>query len=270
MIAVIIPAHNEEALIGACLRSLQAASRCPALLGEPVVAVVVADSCNDGTAKVARSMGAACVSVRANNVGLARARGAELALKAGARWLAFTDADSVVAPDWLSMQVLLRADAVCGVVQVNDWTAHSERTRRHFNAHYRPVDGHRHIHGANLGLSAQAYRRAGGFRHVVSSEDRALVEDLHTCGASIAWSAGPRVMTSARRSFRAPNGFGATLLRMGPRETTRTGSHDLRPASHDLRTVRHDVCTVPHELRTAYHDLRTGSRGLHGLAGIPL
>lgn len=215
LIAVVIPAHNEEQLIGACLRSMRVAARCPALLGEAVVAIVVLDACTDDTARIATAMGALCVAVQAGNVGRARAHGAELALKVGARWLAFTDADTVVASDWLSMQMILRSDAVCGVVEVHDWTPHCERTRLRFNAHYRPVDGHRHVHGANLGVSAQAYRRAGGFRPVATSEDKALVDDLHTCGIAIAWSAAPRVVTSARRGFRAPGGFGATLERMG-------------------------------------------------------
>ena len=42
----------------------------------------------------------------------------------------------------------------------------------------------------------------------------ALVEALQQTGASIAWSAAPRVVTSARRNFRAPEGFGATLQRI--------------------------------------------------------
>ena len=86
--------------------------------------------------------------------------------------------------------------------------------RRHYDATYMDADGHRHIHGANLGVSADAYRRVGGFRPLASSEDVALVEALQNSGASIAWSAAPRVVTSARRNFRAPLGFGATLQRV--------------------------------------------------------
>lgn len=70
------------------------------------------------------------------------------------------------------------------------------------------------MHGANLGVSATAYRRAGGFKALASSEDVALVEALRNTGARIAWSAMPRVETSARQSFRAPLGFGATLQRI--------------------------------------------------------
>jgi hypothetical protein len=64
-------------------------------------------------------------------------------------------------------------------------------------------------------VSAEAYRRAGGFEALESHEDVKLVGALERAGSSIAWSAAPRVQTSARRDFRAPMGFGATLLLAG-------------------------------------------------------
>jgi glycosyltransferase involved in cell wall biosynthesis len=227
LIAAIVPAHNEEEHLGACVRSLVNASRHPALRGEPVEIVVVLDSCTDASRAVAAGAGARCLSVDARNVGAARARGAEHAIGLGARWLAFTDADSVVEPDWFVAQLGLDSDAVCGTVAVRDWGSYGERMRRHYDATYTDADGHRHIHGANLGVSAPAYRAVGGFRPLESSEDVALVEALERHGAKIAWSAAPRVFTSARRVFRAPLGFGATLLRIeleSQRGTARDGA----------------------------------------------
>jgi hypothetical protein len=61
-------------------------------------------------------------------------------------------------------------------------------------------------------VSAEAYVRVGGFAPVEHNEDVALVEALIANGASIAWSAAPRVVTSARTDFRALKGFGATLV----------------------------------------------------------
>lgn len=217
MIAVIVPAHNEEDHLGACLESLRLAAGCRQLKGEPVIVAVVLDACGDGTEAVARRAGVHTLSIDARNVGAARALGSQFALARGARWLAFTDADSVVAPNWLAAQLALGCDAVCGTVAVRDWGSYGERMRRHYHATYTDADGHAHIHGANLGVSADAYRRAGGFRDLTSSEDVALVEALRGCGASIAWSAAPRVYTSARRVFRAPLGFGATLQRLDER-----------------------------------------------------
>lgn len=214
VIAAIVPAHNEEAHIGECLAALQMAARSSSLCGEPVLLVVALDACTDSTAAIARAMGASTVEVEGRNVGAARACGAQLALDAGARWLAFTDADTVVTPDWLAAQLALNSEVVCGTVAVADWGVYGESMQQHFEATYTDADGHSHIHGANLGMTAEAYRRAGGFGPLASSEDVALVEALRVSGASIAWSAAPRVFTSARRAFRAPGGFGETLARV--------------------------------------------------------
>ena len=213
MIGVVVPAHNEENYIGACLESLWAAARFPGLRGEDVLIVVALDACSDDTERIARSWGATTLMLDARNVGMARAKGAIYALSRGARWLAFTDADSTVAPDWLSTQLALESDAVCGTVEVSDWTEYSDSVRMHHKATYRDVDGHRHIHGANLGVASSSYRSVGGFRPLASSEDVALVHALQANGAKIAWSAAPRVVTSARRHYRAHGGFGEALVR---------------------------------------------------------
>jgi glycosyltransferase involved in cell wall biosynthesis len=217
MIGVVIPAHNEEVCLGACLMAVLAAARHPALQGEPVRVVIVLDDCDDGSLMVVQAHPVDVLQVQARNVGAARAAGASHLLQAGARWLAFTDADTVVSPDWLVAQLGLGTQAVCGSVEVGDWTPHGERSeavRGHFERHYHDADGHRHIHGANLGVCAQAYQRAGGFASLACSEDVALVEALQRSGATIAWSAAPRVITSARTDARARGGFGDTLLAM--------------------------------------------------------
>ncbi len=211
MLAIIVPAHNEEDYLGACLASLEVAARDPELFHEPVLIIVVLDSCTDATESIARSWNATTVTISAQNVGLARREGAEVALSYGARWLAFTDADSTVADDWLSVQLGLNADAVCGTVSVSDWEAYGDAMGAHFAATYNPQDNHRHIHGANLGVSAEAYMRTGGFQALTSSEDVALVKELEATGALIAWSGLPLVVTSARAQYKAPHGFGATL-----------------------------------------------------------
>jgi glycosyltransferase involved in cell wall biosynthesis len=217
MLGVIVPAHDEESHIKACIDSIRIAAANPSLHGEAVLILVVLDGCTDGTARIASDGGARLLWVNAQNVGMARAVGAHYAIQAGARWLAFTDADSVVGPQWLSAQLAQGSDAVCGTVEVRDWSdwgPHSERMRQQHVATYNDADGHRHIHGANLGVATSAYTRAGGFQPLVSSEDVALVQALRQKGASIAWSAAPRVVTSARRAHRAPGGFGATLARV--------------------------------------------------------
>ena len=215
MIGIVVPAHNEESEIGECVAALLLAAAHPALQAEPVEVLVVLDSCSDATGAIARFGGARTLAVEARNVGRARSAGADVLIAKGARWLAFTDADTRVSPDWLVRQLELDADVVCGSIGVDDWSVHgsyADALRSHFARTYTDADGHRHIHGANLGVSAEAYVRAGGFPALACSEDVALVEALQATGARIAWSAAPRVSTSARHDARARGGFGDTLL----------------------------------------------------------
>lgn len=217
MIGIVIPAHNEAGYIAACIDSAMSAARHPGLAGEAVAVLVVLDRCSDHTGAIASARGAMTMRVDACNVGIARAAGAERLLAMQARWLAFTDADTRVAPDWLVNQLALNAEVVCGTIGVADWSPHQGNAtflQNHFANTYTDADGHRHIHGANLGVSAAAYRRVGGFPGVASSEDVALVTALEASGARIAWSAAPRVITSARPDARARGGFGDTLLRV--------------------------------------------------------
>lgn len=214
MIAVIVPVHNEQDRLAHCLAGLTRAARHPDLQGEPVRVIVVLDACTDGSGRIARDAGVAVVEVAACNVGMARHAGAMLALDLGARWLAFSDADSCVDSRWLVDQLAQLAQghqAVCGTIAVDDWSRHgrlADGLQRQFEQTYRDCDGHRHIHGANLGMTSSAYRLAGGFPPLPAHEDVALVRELERRGVSIAWSARPRVVTSSRLDARARGGFG--------------------------------------------------------------
>ncbi len=222
MIGVIVPAHDEALAIGHCLSSIAAAAADPRLKGEEVVVVVALDDCRDGTAAVCLEHGVATVAVEARCVGSARAAAATFALARGARWIASTDADTVVPADWLSRQVTCGADAFCGVVGVADWLDYPERVRSAFVEREAARDGHRHIHGANLGMSAAAYVAAGGFPDLHTGEDVALVDAIARSGARIAWLARPAVATSARRTARAEQGF-SSFLRALEREVIGAG-----------------------------------------------
>ena len=212
MIGVVVPAHDEEAMIGRCLDALRVAAHHPAVAGEPVRMLVVLDSCLDHTRSIVQALGVEALEADVRNVGAARALGAAHLIEGGARWLAFTDADSEVAPDWLAKQLDAGAEAVCGVVAVRDWGEHSVEARTAYEAHYVDADGHRHIHGASLGVATHAYLRAGGFQPLRCSEDVALVARLSEIGADIRWTNSVRVHTSARRVGRAPDGFAAFVL----------------------------------------------------------
>lgn len=217
MIGVVVPAHDEERLIGHCLRSLAAAAAHPALRGREVEVVVVLDSCSDGTADVVSRCGVTALEVTRRNVGDARATGARWLLARGAHWLAFTDADCEVSASWLVHQIALRCDVVCGTVAVNDWSEFGGPAgdmRQRFDATYSDRDGHRHVHGANLAMSAHAYRLCGGFASLSCGEDVELVGRLQALNLRVAWSAAPRVMTSARRISRTRGGFADALVKL--------------------------------------------------------
>ncbi|HTH61150.1 MAG TPA: glycosyltransferase family A protein [Paraburkholderia sp.] len=215
MIGIVIPAHNEAGLLMRCLRAASiAAARYHTHSGEAVSIAVVLDACTDGSDAICAAFDVEAIEIDARNVGIARSCGATRLVDAGARWLAFTDADSVVAPDWLDEQLALGADAVCGAVDVDDWSAHPQEARDAFARMYVAADGHRHVHGANLGVSASAYRLAGGFGPLECAEDVALVCALLDAGVRVVWSARPRVVTSGRRVSRVRGGFADTLGRL--------------------------------------------------------
>jgi len=216
-VGVVIPAHNEAELIGRCLDAVDVAVAHTRDHGVAVHVIVVCDACNDRTAEIARGRATQVIEIDARNVGLARSVGADAALALGAEWLAFTDADTRVSREWLSTHLAIDCSALCGTIAVDDWAGHDAATRLDFETTYTDADGHRHVHGANLGISAEAYRRVGGFTALRSSEDVALIDAVIAAGGEVAWSAAPRVLTSARLDFRAPGGFGATLARVAAR-----------------------------------------------------
>lgn len=212
MIGVVIPAHNEENYLAACLQSVEIATHYAQTQGKEVRTVVVLDDCSDNSAEIAAGFAVETLTIHAGNVGIARSIGANYLLNNGISWLACTDADTCVAPDWLVAQLDLHADAVCGSIGVRHWQVHCPQVRSHFQKIYCDRDGHRHIHGANLGISAHAYRNAGGFPPLMVGEDAALINAIIEGGAQIAWSAKPRVFTSARRHARCSSGFADYLL----------------------------------------------------------
>jgi len=211
LIGIVVPAYNEEETLAACIASLRLAARHPELNGEPVRIVIVLDACTDGSAAIARQSNVDVQEVAFTNVGRARHSGARWLIEHGARWLAFTDADTLVEADWLTHQLASRADAVCGGIHLLDWANLSCELRRRYLAHRRTVADGRHIHGANLGVSVAAYLAVGGFAPLVAHEDIRLVSALQQHGFTIDWLQTMRVRTSSRREARAPEGMGALL-----------------------------------------------------------
>lgn len=222
MIGVLVPAHNEAQHLGACLRSLAIAAAHPALAGEPVRIVVALDACTDASADVCAALGVATLPVKARCVGAARAAAAQQLITDGVRWLACTDADSVVPADWLAAQRHAGSDVFCGLVDLGDLTPQQAWLRTCFQRSERWGEGHGRVHGANLGMSVRAYQAAGGFAALRCSEDVDLVRRLRAIGATLCWAGEPVVMTSARLSGRASGGFADHLASLAGFES---GTH---------------------------------------------
>jgi cellulose synthase/poly-beta-1,6-N-acetylglucosamine synthase-like glycosyltransferase len=221
--SVLIPARNEEALLPRCLKSVF--ESCDALRGLATVDVVVAiDSSWDRTHEIARGMligRGAVVETQASVVGVARALAARASLERyrGRRdrcWLANTDADSVVSKTWLTAQLSFarqNIEALAGTVEVDNFEEHGPCAAERFHASYllRRNGSHDHVHGANFGVRADVYIRAGGWRNTPSAEDHDLWRRLGKLGTRRLSVNCIRVMTSGRKIGRAPRGFAAAL-----------------------------------------------------------
>ncbi|QMU23194.1 glycosyltransferase [Gordonia rubripertincta] len=211
-IVVVVPAHNEQTLLPSCLAALDAAI---AVVRPSVQVIVVLDSCDDDSAGAVPDH-MTTVHVTARCVGTARRAGFAAAspTPADTTWFATTDADSAVPPDWLLTHVDAAdsgADAFVGIVTPDGFDEWPPGTGTMFDARYDARPGHRHVHGANLGVRATAYATAGGFRDLDAHEDVDLVRRLEEADVPIEWGADAPVRTSTRRVGRTADGFASYL-----------------------------------------------------------
>ena len=225
-VAVVVPARDEEDLLPGCLDAVAAAV--DALrAAHPLVrtqVLVVLDACRDGSAQVVHDRDdVVALTTLAGCVGVARSEGVEAAAAwaagVGARslWVASTDADSVVPAHWLTAHLDWAADGlglVVGTVEPRPGDL-SPAALSAWHQRHTTVDGHDHVHGANLGFTLAAYRSAGGFPRLPTHEDVGLVTAMRQAGVpSLATGAVP-VVTSGRRAGRAPGGFADYLDGLG-------------------------------------------------------
>ena len=109
MISFIVPAYNEERLLGATLDAVRAAALA---IGEPYELIVADDASTDRTAAIAAQHGAILVSVAHRQIAATRNSGAR---KANGDWLIFVDADTLVSEAVVRSAVeALRSGAVGG------------------------------------------------------------------------------------------------------------------------------------------------------------
>jgi glucosyl-3-phosphoglycerate synthase len=229
---VVVPAHNEELRIGRCLEALAGQVE---VAPEEFEVIVVLDACEDGTAAEieARRGGPAIHTVigpgqgagpaRATGMDIGCARLESLGLSGGL--LASTDADSVVAPDWIARQlgaIATGAEAIGGEVTLDPAEAaalppgilagrEAQLAARTREAAARGPAEHAHFSGASLGVTPRAYRQAGGMAWMAALEDQELEDRLAAAGIAIHRLRPVSVVTAARTEGRAERGLARDL-----------------------------------------------------------
>jgi len=186
--------------------------------------IVVDDASSDRTREIAESIlrdEGVVISTTDGIVGSARSLAARTALSryngpTHLRWLANTDADCCVPETWLLDQLAIaetNVQAIAGIISVDNFSEHQTEVAERFRASYLiHADGtHPHVHGANLGVRADAYLRAGGWSSLPTAEDHDLWNRLHTTGSLRVSLGSVKVVTSGRRIGRAPLGFAQAL-----------------------------------------------------------
>jgi hypothetical protein len=165
----------------------------------------------------------------APNAGRARDRAMLLGLASvgqGDSILLTSDADSLPAPDWLTVMTaaLDHADLVVGDVvrSGRGGNRDQDRIERHYARLYalrRRIDPvaweapivHHHASGANMGLRPATYLALGGFLPLARGEDARLVDDAARAGLRVRRDAASIVHTSDRRIGRVLGGLATNL-----------------------------------------------------------
>jgi glucosyl-3-phosphoglycerate synthase len=236
--SVVLPAKDEESLIFRCLEALanqRGVSR------ESYEVLLVLDRCSDATEERAREVAEAHPEFRlrflsgpGRGVGHARRAGMEAAYgrltKVGRSGglIASTDADSVVAPDWVAAQISLAgegAKAIGGRIELEDggrflpenvlaWYERQSRSRYRrvlSSSASEKVPEHWQFSGASLSLTAETYRKIGGLPPQADLEDEYLERTLEENGVEITRTSSVKVTTSARTLGRASRGLAQSL-----------------------------------------------------------
>lgn len=170
MISFVVPAYNEERLIGRTLDSLRAAGDA---LGEPYEIIVADDASTDATARLAMEGGARVVPVKRRQIAATRNAGAR---EAAGDLLLFVDADTVAPVETVRAAVkAMRGGAVGGGADVSFDGRLSRPARffvRLFMILYR---GTGFAAGCFIFATRAAFESAGGFDERVYGAEEVLL-----------------------------------------------------------------------------------------------
>lgn len=162
-ISIIIPAFNEERLLGQTLREVQASLQSFTSLGWATELIVCDNNSTDRTAEIAGEAGATVVFEPVNQIARARNRGTQAAT---GDWLLFIDADS-------HPSAALMED-VAGAINSGCYLAGGATVRledgypvaNFFTGFWNLLSRTRRLlAGSFIFCEAQAFRKIGGFSH---------------------------------------------------------------------------------------------------------
>ena len=265
---VCVPAHRERDHVAAMI---EAWARAAASMTPSCGLIVLVNNSTDGTFEAAsRAASAAAgrfagdpmialieVSFAAACADVGHARRLALDLGGaigGVEWLLSSDADTLVARDWIERAhaALADCDLVCGHTDVDPSelaalppsVAACGRAEAELGASlealWRAVGGPsgrgfaNRGAGANMAMRAAAYRQLGGLPPLRSGEDRALHALFERRGRIIRHDATMRVRTSCRLDERAQGGMAGCLVRRASDRDPPVDS-ELMPARTLLR-----------------------------------
>ncbi len=160
-ISIVIPAFNEEKLIGKSLQTIGAAANSFQRLGWETEIIVCDNNSTDRTAELARTAGAKVVFEPINQIGRARNCGAAVAT---GDWILFVDADSFPSAELLSevARVIASGKAIAGgsTVRLDSSNFPARVLTQFWNATSRVLHW---VAGSFIFCEAAAFRAVGGF-----------------------------------------------------------------------------------------------------------
>jgi len=224
---IVVPARDEEELIGACIAALAAQT---GVSYADYEVLLVLDRCTDATEQRARAAAGGLtlhvIEATEHGVGHARRQGMDLAAERlpPDGLIATTDADSEPAPDWLRAQldaVDQGARAIGGRIELgtHDLPPAAVQQREQDAAKRRAAittagaREHHQFSGASLAVTAATYAQVGRLEPRAALEDEGFERALHRHGVPIERLAAVRVTTSGRRFGRARRGLAVDLRR---------------------------------------------------------
>jgi glycosyltransferase involved in cell wall biosynthesis len=160
-ISIVVPAFNEERLIGASLAQIKSASGAFSKTGWEVELIVCDNNSTDHTAEIARAAGAIVVFEPINQISRARNSGAAAATGG---WLVFVDADSLPSAELFADAAAAIQSCKClaggATIRLDEKYFVAGIITRLWNLTSR---WKRFLAGAFIFCEADAFRKLGGF-----------------------------------------------------------------------------------------------------------